>query len=310
VSTTPPDNELDLSRFEPQPPAYSRALLAAAVAVTLVVGGGSWWLLYRPGANGASMRVTLPESRPLEYPQDRFPGDDHAGDTPAPGSETAAGLPAPSPQAVLPAIDGPVIAAAPQAGQSGPEGTAERRKGSPVLIFDAGNPPAGSGVRPGDGRDGDNGIVITTLPNPVPVPTGPSRREPASLLTRGTLIPAVLESAIDGGQPGGVRAVVTADVRSYDGKRVLIPRSSKLLGQYRTSSAGTGAKTYVIWTRIDRPDGNTVPLGTAGGKTDKAFLESFSAARMQSIVDGGSASRVRTGEPIRVYAAGDIEVAR
>ena len=48
---------------------------------------------------------------------------------------------------------------------------------------------------------------------------------PATTVTQGTLIPAVLETAIDTNVPGYVRAVVSQDVRSFDGTRVLVPRS-------------------------------------------------------------------------------------
>ena len=60
--------------------------------------------------------------------------------------------------------------------------------------------------------------------------------EPANTVAQGTLIPAVLETAIDSDVPGYVRAVVSQDVRSFDGSRVLIPRSSRLIGEYKAAS--------------------------------------------------------------------------
>ena len=42
-----------------------------------------------------------------------------------------------------------------------------------------------------------------------------------------------LETAIDSSRPGFARALVSRDVRSYDGSRILIPRGSRLLGEYR-----------------------------------------------------------------------------
>jgi hypothetical protein len=49
---------------------------------------------------------------------------------------------------------------------------------------------------------------------------------PSTTVTERTLIPASLETAINTDVPGFVRAVVSQDVRSFDGKRVLIPRSA------------------------------------------------------------------------------------
>ena len=297
-------------------PQHNRAMLALAAAVVLLFGGLGWWAVYGPGSRSATARIPLPEARPLEYPGDRLPTVDPSGPagdilaSTAPdsaGLADPAGLAGPAPQDVLPTVDGPVLAAAPGASPpvAAPDTKPARRGGSPVLIFDSGDSASQE-------QAGAAGIVLRTAPRPATSPTPPaaSRGDARAMLTRGTLIPAVLESAIDGKIPGGVRAVVTTDVRSYDGKRVLIPRSSKLAGQYRTSGVGANARTYVIWTRIDRPDGNTVTLGGVAGKTDRSFLDSFGSAKVQSIVGGGGADRARTGEPIRVYAAGDVEVAK
>ena len=65
--------------------------------------------------------------------------------------------------------------------------------------------------------------------------------EPASTVVQGTLIPAVLETAIDTDVPGYVRAVVSQDVRSFDGSKVLIPRSSRLIGEYKACDTGRSA---------------------------------------------------------------------
>ena len=64
---------------------------------------------------------------------------------------------------------------------------------------------------------------------------------PRTTVAQGTLIPAVLETAIDTDVPGYARAIVSADVRSFDGSRVLVPRSSRLVGQYKSGlQAGRG----------------------------------------------------------------------
>jgi type IV secretion system protein VirB10 len=54
--------------------------------------------------------------------------------------------------------------------------------------------------------------------------------DPKTTVTQGTMIPAVLETAINTDVPGFVRAVVSQDVRSFDGTRVLVPRSSRRNG--------------------------------------------------------------------------------
>src|SRR4029077_7467756 len=52
-------------------------------------------------------------------------------------------------------------------------------------------------------------------------------------VVEGAIIPAVLETGLNSDLPGYARAVVTRDVRSFDGKQVLIPRGARLIGQYK-----------------------------------------------------------------------------
>lgn len=123
--------------------------------------------------------------------------------------------------------------------------------------------------------------------------------EPGHTVIQGTLIPAVLETAIDSDLPGYVRAVVSRDVRSFDGKRVLIPRSSRLIGQYRSGLTAGQTRTYVLWSRLIRPDGASVALaspatdesGRAGltGDVKTHFFKRFGSALLLSVVGAASA---------------------
>jgi type IV secretion system protein VirB10 len=51
-------------------------------------------------------------------------------------------------------------------------------------------------------------------------------------IIEGAVIPAVLETALNSDLPGYARAVVTRDVRGFNGRHVLVPRGSRLIGQY------------------------------------------------------------------------------
>ena len=122
---------------------------------------------------------------------------------------------------------------------------------------------------------------------------------PATTVTQGTLIPAVLETAIDTDVPGFVRAVVSQDVRSFDGKNILVPRSSRLIGQYQSGVQGGQKRAYVVWTRLIRPDGASVNIsspaigfdGTTGlpGEVNSKFFKRFGSAMLLSVIGGLSA---------------------
>ena len=160
----------------------------------------------------------------------------------------------------------------------------------------------------------------------------------------------MMETAIDTDVPGFVRAIVSADVRSFDGTRILIPRSSRLIGQYRSGLQAGQKRAYVIWTRLIRPDGASVNIaspavgfsGETGlaGKVNTRFFERFGSAMLLSVVGGLSAIggnagvviasggqsaaaaavgqtaqisptvRVRQGEPIRVFTARDLDFSK
>ncbi len=166
-------------------------------------------------------------------------------------------------------------------------------------------------------------------------------------MAQGTLIPAVLETAINTDVPGYVRAIVSRDVRSFDGKRVLVPRGSRLVGQYQSGVQAGQKRAYVVWTRLLRPDGISVDLaspgttfdGTTGlpGDVDSKFFQRFGSAILLSVIGGltaiagggagvilgggqsaaaaalqqngeiGPTIRVRQGEPIRVFTARDLD---
>lgn len=120
---------------------------------------------------------------------------------------------------------------------------------------------------------------------------------PSLTIPQGTVIQAVLETALDSTRAGGVRALVQRDVSSFDGTRVLIPRGSRLYGEYEANLQRGQNRALVQWSRLIRPDGVTVnldspssdPLGRAGvkGKVDGKFFQRFGNAILQSVVDLG-----------------------
>lgn len=120
---------------------------------------------------------------------------------------------------------------------------------------------------------------------------------PALTVPQGTVIPAVMETALDSTRPGAARALIQRDIYSFDGSRVLVPRGSRLYGEYEADLARGQNRALIRWTRLIRPDGVTValnspasdPLGRAGvkGKVDGKFLQRFGGAILQSVLDLG-----------------------
>ncbi len=79
-----------------------------------------------------------------------------------------------------------------------------------------------------------------------------------ALVPEGTLIPGILETAIVSDLPGQIRAIVSQDVYSFDGRRVLIPTGTRLIGEYQSDIVRGQKRIFVIWTRMLRDDGVSV----------------------------------------------------
>lgn len=220
--------------------------------------------------------------------------------------------PLPAPGAAQPAPpQNAVLAAPPQIGVIA--GSAANPYSNPTIVFDASSlplpqtapgtamaiPAPGAPGAPATTGNGNEDFAARLGGVGGSAATATASIDPKTTVTQGTLIPAVLETAIDTDVPGFVRAVVSADVRSFDGTRVLVPRSSRLIGQYRSGMQAGQKRAYVIWTRLIRPDGVSVAIaspaiGFAGetglaGKVDSHFFERFGSAMLLSVIGGLSA---------------------
>jgi type IV secretion system protein VirB10 len=318
--------------------------LAAGVGFVALLGMATLWGLNaaRTGEPQQSPQaVAPPAAASPAAPVTAVAGQVAPVPAAAPGAP--AGVPAPAP--VL--ANQPVFA----------PGPAANSYASPTLVHDAYALPAPAAAvaaavdaaaqqpAPGGGAAGEFASRIGGVGG-APA-TATSNFDPKTTITQGTMIPAVLETAINTDVPGFVRAVVSQDVRSFDGSRILVPRGSRLIGQYQSGLQAGQRRAYVIWTTLMRPDGISVSLASPGtafdgsgglpGKVDTHFFQRFGSAMLLSVIGGlstvasGGASvvlgggqnaastalqqngqiaptvRVRMGEPVRVFTARHLD---
>lgn len=120
-------------------------------------------------------------------------------------------------------------------------------------------------------------------------------------IAQGTLISGVLQTAINSDLPGMLKANVSEDVYSINGKNKLIPKGSILIGTYNSGILMGQKRVLVMWTRLIRPDGIYVMLGSPGtdslGRSglgadvlDTHFWERFGEASLLSIIGTGIAT--------------------
>lgn len=185
----------------------------------------------------------------------------------------------------------------------------DQARRAPALIVDLSGPIGAPGAAPAavpepmnpatvvatDAKgDSDNAFARRVSSEAVGTAQSSRIARPDLTAPQGTMVPAVLETAINSDLPGFARAVVSRDVRAFDGSSVVIPRGSKLVGQYRNAVAAGQSRAFVVWTRLIRPDGVTIDLGSPGadalgrggleGQTDRHFLQRFGAAILLSVI--------------------------
>lgn len=235
----------------------------------------------------------------------------HPKETSAAGNESTNAMP-PAVATARTAVPYETVVTRPSESMTGGESLMDIRRKSPMVILNkqATNAPANPDTTPGGTTDRQNG-----QPNPstgVPLPRGfsPSFAESAqatllsdreNLIAQGKLIDAVLETSIDSDHPGLLRALVSHDVYADSGGNVLLPRGSRLIGQYDSAVAKGQNRVFVLWQRVIRPDGVDVQLGSAGtdplggtgieGSVNYHFWAMFGAASLLSVI-GGAASTV------------------
>lgn len=115
------------------------------------------------------------------------------------------------------------------------------------------------------------------------------------LITAGTIIPCVLQTAMDTSTPGYVTCIIPRDVYSDNGNVVLLEKGTKVLGEYSAGLRRGQRRLFVLWNRAVTPGGVAIDIGSpasdalgrAGfdGQVDNRFWERFGGALLLSLVD-------------------------
>lgn len=191
----------------------------------------------------------------------------------------------------VPASAGPGNAASSQAGQQAEQARIAART-SQVFFGQAG------------GHGGDVATVSTTAPSPPlgtwPLPGQPDAvksdaekktayldRTPDSQVTSdarlvdpispytlltGSVVPAALITGLRSDIPGQVLAQVTQDVHdSLTGRYILIPKGSRLIGQYDNSISFGQSRILLVWSRLILPNGKSLVLDKASAADARGF---------------------------------------
>lgn len=177
---------------------------------------------------------------------------------------------------------------------------------SPAVVYSTGATARAAAARGGTGPVtggefplNENETYLRRAARPLEVEEAARMEDPERTLAQGSVIQAALQTAINSDLPGNVVAVVAEPVYAFSGNRVLIPRGSRLFGQYRSGVEVNQKRILILWTRILTPNGTSMQIASVGGDllgrsgltglVDTKFDERFGGAALISIIGAAPA---------------------
>lgn len=153
----------------------------------------------------------------------------------------------------------------------------------------------------GGGDDANSRFMARVSTSAAPRSNATHIKHLSTTLAQGSTIAATLESRIQSDLPGMVRAVTQNDIYSETGTNLLIPKGSRLVGQYASAIAQGQNRVFVVWQRLIRPDGIDVQLNSPGtdslggagieaNHVNNHFVQQFGQAALLSIIGAGVAT--------------------
>ena len=142
----------------------------------------------------------------------------------------------------------------------------DKARVAPVMEFasDQGSGAAGPGIPgsgglPTDSAGSLSANLVASRMDGSKATTLPHRN---MLVTMGTVLPCVLETAIDSTLPGFSTCMVPRDVLSDDSTVVLMEKGTKVVGEFKGGVRQGQRRIFIIWTRAETPKGVIINLGS------------------------------------------------
>ncbi|WP_246696383.1 TrbI/VirB10 family protein [Mesorhizobium sp. SARCC-RB16n] len=207
------------------------------------------------------------------------------------------------------------------------EEIATKQRESTGVVVDESQAPAasaaGAGQRPED-LSGNDRFLASAASSEVKTSISRALPDPSHTVVQGTIVSAVLETAINTELPGNIRAQVIEPVFSFDGSRILLPGGTSLIGTFSNRVDVEQKRVLIAWNRAITPDGQSIALGSTGadllgragteGNVDNRYVNKIGAAVLISAITalpssipgltGGNKSSSGGGATINIGGAG------
>ena len=134
-------------------------------------------------------------------------------------------------------------------------------------------------------------------------------------------IPAVIARAIDTNNPAPITAYVERNVYAEEGRNIIIPAGSRMIGTFGSITAAAeatseSARVQITWERLIRPDGSIFVFsgqtadaqGRAGalGYVDQQLFKKYTLPVVTTVLTSGTSYFIASADD----AAGDIETSK
>ena len=174
----------------------------------------------------------------------------------------------------------------------------QERQGSPMFKMQGG----GGGKRD---SDEENSIIILdkdslkTVKEAKVDSVTTKTSDMSRVIMQGKIINAILETAINTDVQTQVRAIVSRDVYSESGKNIVIPKGSKVVGNFQATTSNNISRIQITWTRIIRVDGLSINItansadnlgrGGVDGELDNKYAQTMKNTFLSSLISVASA---------------------
>jgi type IV secretion system protein VirB10 len=128
-------------------------------------------------------------------------------------------------------------------------------------------------------------------------------KHPEWTILQGEVLHATLDVALNSDLPGMLTATLSSPVYAYTSDKMLLPKGSRLMGQYSTQmdNGMATSRIFIMWNRIVTPDGLSMminspgvdSLGQAGAEADdiqRHLVAIFGSGVIYSILGGAAAT--------------------
>lgn len=137
------------------------------------------------------------------------------------------------------------------------------RRGTQMLVMSGGGIPSSSNSGGDDSKK--KGVVSRTIQKTAAAQSVATNMGTLNfMIAQGKIIDAVLETSVNTDLNGMLRAIISRDVYAEAGDIVLIPKGSRLIGQYSFDNQPGQRRIDITWNRIMLPHGVDIAVNSPG----------------------------------------------